>query len=147
MKIAIVVYSETGHTLDVSEKLKTALEKDHDVVLFRIRSDERRSVVYDTPELKGFEHIVIATPVQGFQPAVPMALLLEQVFSLKGTTASILLTQYFPWACLGGNITIRKLMGLIQSKGGHVAQTAIVHWSSKKREQQIAAAVAKLSNV
>ena len=146
MKTAIVVYSETGHTLSVAERLLEAYKaKKEAVTLFRIESNESRSLVFHSPTLEGYDHVVIATPVQGFMPAAPMSQFLEQVGTLKGKTVDILLTQYFRWACLGGNNSLKKLAFLIMAKAGTVSKKAIVHWSSKKRDQQADQVIATLT--
>jgi len=146
MKTAIVVYSETGHTLSVAERLMQAYKaKQEDATLFRIESNIHRTMVFHSPTLEGFDHVVIATPVQGFMPAAPMGLFLEQIGTLKGKTVDILLTQAAPWAFFGGTNSLKKIALLIVAKAGLPSKTAIVHWMSKKREQQTNQAIVDLA--
>ena len=115
MNIGIVVYSRTGHTLFVAEKLKDAyLAAGHDVTLEQVetvgpvRPGAGSYRLKTTPEIDTYDALVFGSPVWGGAMAPPMAGYLEQVTSLQGKKVACLATHFFRpgW---GGNQTIRQM--------------------------------------
>jgi len=151
MKIGIMVYSRTGHTLSVARELEKKLSADgHQAALEQIEtagpvSPGATSVTLRTkPAVDAYQQLVIACPVQGGLPAVPMLAYLEQLASLEGKQVALLVTGFFPekW---GRSQTLARLKEMCESKGAAVRGSASVGWFSLARRSQIASAVNSLS--
>lgn len=148
MRVGVLVYSETGHTASVIERIKNKMAEHHEVMVWKLGSDpERKTVTGVPPTLKGFDHLIIAGPVQAFTPTIPLQMAIEQLHDFSGLQVDIVMTQYFRWAALGGNRSLRIIASMITARGGNVGYQALVHWSSRKREEQIIAAVEKIGTL
>ncbi len=66
---------------------------------------------------------------------------LNQLPTLQGKTVSCYVTQQLKKAWMGGNRSIKQMQTACSAKGGKLAKTGDIHWSSKQREDQIAALV------
>ena len=144
MKTVIVVYSKTGNTLEVSERVKAELsDKGHDVTLLNViaENDDPNSKgvlkLIETPSVKSFENVIFAGHIQAFSLAPAMKKYLEQLEDLSGKKVLCLLTQYFPYSWMGGNRGMRQMTTIIESKNCVVGAKGIVHWSRKKKEEEI----------
>jgi flavodoxin len=151
MDIGIIVYSRTGHTLSVAEKLKEALSTSgHTVDLEQVeivgpaRLGATDVTLSTRPEIDAYDALVFASPVQGGTPAPPMVSYLEQVPSLKGKQVACLVTGVFP-ARWGRNQTIAQMVEVCESKGATVCGSGSVAWWSLSRRRQIAEVVDSLS--
>jgi hypothetical protein len=152
MNIGIIVYSQTGHTLEVCEKLKERLIGEGQSVTV-----EQISVVGGrTPKTKEFEleakpnvetydALIFASYVEAFSLCAVMARYLKQVSSLQGKQVTCLATQQFPYPWMGGSRAIGQMKKICQSKGATVSTTAVVNWAKSRREETMAKAVARLS--
>ncbi len=139
MKTAIIVYSETGHTLSVAEKLKEKIvSTGHEATLFRLGSNAERTIVTNVPDIADFDKLVLAMPVQGFMPAAPMSMFVRQAELLKGKSVSVFVTHFFRPDCFGGRQAIQQLTAAIVAKGGNVQETGIISWRNRNREARIA---------
>lgn len=148
MKIGIIVYSHTGNTLSVAEKIKEGLvEKGHDAELIKIipsRDDpkEKPPIEFDSaPEIGDFDALIFGSPVWGFSLSTMMSAYLTQLSSLEGKKVGCFLTHAFPFDWMGGNSAMKQFTDLCEKKGGKIKAKAIASWSPKRREAGIAAAV------
>ena len=154
MNVGIIVYSYTGNTLSVAEKIQTALQqKGHSATLERItaanenpNNSEPVSLVQN-PDPSRYDQLILAAPVNGFSLAKVMQAYLQSKPGLAGKSASLFVTHHFPKAWLGGNQTIRQFKAAIESNGATVRQTGVINWSSKKREPDIAALAEQFSTL
>lgn len=144
MKIGIIVYSKTGHTLSVGEKLKEKLSaQGHEVAIERIvptsaKNDTPMDVTFgELPDISPYEGIIFAAPTQAFSLCPVMKAYLPRVQNLSGKKIACLTTQHFAYAWLGGNNAIRKMRNAIESKGGVMMDSRVVNWSRAEREDQI----------
>lgn len=143
MKVGLIVYSQTGNTLSVAEKIKKRLEAaGHVVNLERVVSDNENPSVAGKVLLKGpdpsaYEGLVFAAPVQAFSLAEVMSAYLKQVPALEGKKTACFVTQQFPRPWMGGNRAIAKMKMLCAAKGTEVCGTGIVNWGNEKRLQMI----------
>ena len=154
MQIGIIVYSKTGNTLSVVEKLeKTLTEAGHDAVIQRVtvNNDEEGASgqlrLTANPDISVYDAVVFAAPVHAFSLAPAMKLYLEQLEDLSGKKVYGFVTQHFKKPWMGGNRAIRKLKTLCQKKGADLGITGIVNWSNKEREKQIEEIISKLSAI
>ncbi len=151
MNIGIIVYSQTGNTLSVAERLKGELEKSgHEAALEQVsvvggrKQGDRSFQLETTPEPGGYDALVFGSSVEAFSLSPVLAGYLEQVDSLQGKTVACLVTQQFPYPWMGGNRAIRQMRKLCESKGASICGTAIVNWAKSRREITTAKAVRRL---
>ena len=150
MKVGLIVYSETGHTLSVANELKAALvQKRHDVVLdmITVKNVKTDKSLVNLPLLEGYDVIIFATPVQGFSLPLPVLEYLKRSKLPKKQRIGVLMTQYFKFAWLGGNHTMKQLLGAVAYANPDLYGYGDVHWSCKRRSEQIVAVVRKLSDI
>ncbi len=151
MDVGIIVYSQTGNTLSVAEKLRDKLdEAGHSVTVERVtvvggREQGNRSFqLEETPEPGGYDAVVFGSYVEAFSLTPVFSRYLEQIGSLQGKQVACLITQQFPFPWLGGNRAIRQMRKLCQEKGASVCGAAIVNWAQSRREKTTADAIEHL---
>jgi NAD(P)H dehydrogenase (quinone) len=153
MKIGIIVYSQTGNTFSVAQKLKDKLAAaGHSVNIERltpvgdVQKDTKNIRFEKLPDLTGYDALVFAGPVQAFSLAPVMKMYMNQLPSLNNKKAVVFITKGLALAFTGGNQAIKTLTKSVESKGGTVVGTGMVFWGSKDRENQINDVVSKLSS-
>jgi multimeric flavodoxin WrbA len=153
MKIGILVYSFSGHTLAVAQALQAALaEAGHTVGLVQIEPalpvqlGQTRVPLRTTPSIFGYDALLFGTCVRGGAMAAPMAGFLAQMASLDGLPVACLVTGFFP-PNLGRNQTLAQMKAACAVKGARVLGAGSVGWFSLRRRRQIAEVVAHLSGL
>ena len=147
MKSIIVLYSKTGNTLSVAEKLKESINCDLEQV--KANSDNpnvKNLKLVVTPDIKAYDHIIFASPVHGFSVTKVMRAYLEQLPDLSNKTIDLFVTHQFPFAWMGGNSTLKQMRKIISSKNGVVRNMSCVNWGSKKRQENIDSLLNKYSD-
>ncbi|NLO48230.1 MAG: flavodoxin [Clostridiales bacterium] len=154
MNIGIIIYSHTGNTLSVGEKILNACrERGHTCSLKRItpENDDPNSKapprLLSAPELSDFDAVIFGAPVHAFSLCPVMKAYLTQLKQLEGKKVCCYVTQQFSKPWLGGNRAIKQMLALIKSKGADTCATGIVNWSSKIREEQITGIAEKMSRI
>jgi hypothetical protein len=154
MKIGMIVYSQTGHTHSVAEKLRVKLSAaGHDVSLERIEvTGEVRPGAKDLefvtlPDPGPYEAVVFCAPVMAFSLSPVMSSYLEQVPSVEGKKVACLVTEAFPFAWLGGNRAVGKMKTALEARGASYCGSGIVNWGRPGRDKQIAEVVDRLSKL
>lgn len=144
MNIGIIVHSQTGNTLSVSEKLKSALrEQGHRVTIEKLAvignyEQSYESIHFESyPNLEQYDALVIASLVQAFNLSPFMKKYLNEIDTLEGKKVSCFVTEYFPYPWMGGNNAIRKMVEICKAKKADILNTSVINWSSKKRDEQI----------
>jgi multimeric flavodoxin WrbA len=153
MRIGIIVYSRSGHTLSVARKLEERLAVDgHDVTLEQLETVEPLDLSATTAALKNHppsdrhDALVLGSPVNGGRMSAPMRSFLDQVPSLDGKRVAMLLTHFFPRAW-GANQTIEEMTEVCESKGANVVGSGGVRWTSLRRRRRVAETVEDLSDL
>lgn len=147
MKIGIIVYSQTGNTYSVVEKVKEELtNKGHEVKIKRLEPLDQNDVhpgaknirYKDLPELEKYDGYIFASPVQAFSLAAGMeSYLNKEIESLDNKTTACVLTKGLPFNWTGGNRAMKQLKDLVESKNGDVVETGIIKWLSFNRKKKI----------
>ncbi len=151
MNIGIVVYSQTGNTLSIAQRLKDRLEADgHSVAL------ERLAVVGELqrgstdirfeklPATNLYDALVFASPVEAFSLSPVMKGYFKQVGSFANKRVALMVTEYLPWPWLGGNQAVGYLKKACAVRDAVVCGSGVVNWSNRRREQQAAELVGRL---
>lgn len=151
MHIGIVVYSQTGNTLSVAQRLREKLmARGHTASIERITlaSDPKdmKNISFNAlPGLEGCDGLVFAAPVQAFQLCAAMRAYLIKMPLLLGRKAAVLITKQWTSAWTGGSGAMKAIAGAIQAKGGRVCGQGFVGWGGKNREQDIEALTERLA--
>lgn len=152
MNVGIIVYSCTGNTMSVAQKLEQALrDRGHEASIVRVEpthNDPRASgpiKLKTAPAVSSYDAVIFASPVHAFSLAPVMKLYLSQVSSLAGKKVSCFVTQHLKQSWLGGNRAIRQIKAACKEKGGDIMASGIVNWSGRLRNQQIDDIVSRLS--
>jgi flavodoxin len=154
MKIGIIVYSKTGNTRSVAEKLKDGLSKaGNEVALEEVTtvgdpgSEPQKIELKDVPGTEGYDAVVFAAPVWAFSLCNVMKLYLGRVQTLKGKKVGLFVTQSFKKPWLGGNGAVKWMKRACAAKGGAVSKTGVINWKYPKRDEQIDALVKDFSSL
>ncbi len=155
MNIGIIVFSKTGNTLSVAEKLRDRLiEMGRKAALEKVMAsndlemDPKRVTLTNAPSTQGYDMLVFAAPVYGGRLPAVMQVYLQEIPSLEGKLAAGFVTQAFPFPSWGGNQTIRGMEKLVQAKGGKLSATGVVNWRSPdKREVLITRTIEKIAAI
>ncbi len=104
MNIGIIVYSQTGNTLHVAEKLKDRLIREgHSVNLEQItvvggRTPKTKQFELATkPDAESYDAIVFGSAVEAFSLSEVLSRYLNTLGSLQGKRVACLVSQQFPY--------------------------------------------------
>lgn len=150
MNIGIIVYSQTGNTLSVAERLKEALSsKGHTASIERVEivAESLRPALKTAPDTAPYDALVLASPVHAFTLAPAMKAYLAQLTDLSGKKVSCYVTMMAKVSWMGGNRAIRKITKACREKGAELISSGIVHWTDRARKQQIEDLIADLSSI
>jgi len=154
MNVEIIVFSRTGNTLSVAERIRDALvAAGHTTAIERVHAENedpsnRTSVrLKDAPNPAPFDCVIFGAPVEGFSLSSIMKAYLQQMPGIAGKRIGCFVTQQLPKPWLGGNHAVRQMRELCGSKGAEVSQTGIVNWSNRSRADQIAAVAARFGKM
>ncbi len=156
MDIGIIVYSQTGNTLSVAEKLKDALAaKGHSAKIDKVTAEGEVSpgpgqtlTLKSKPDPGKYEALVFAAPVMAFSLNPVMKAYLAQLRGIGSKKAACFVTQHLGAGWMGGNRAVRIISKALKNNGADVCCSAIVHWKDEiKRGLQTDEAVAAISEV
>lgn len=151
MKIAVVIYSYTGNTFSVGQKIVEFLKNQHhEAQLIRV------NVINDQPSktdielgitelVESYDKIVFGSPVRAFSLAPAMIRYLQQVESLQGKPVSCFVTKQLPFQWTGGTGALNRMVALVKEKGAIIGKKAVINWAGKDRENQISEFIRSLS--
>ncbi len=151
MKVGVIVYSQTGNTLSVAQRVEEALRGNgHAVEIARVEAEPNPSgqpsqvKLTSLPDVSPYDAVVFASPVQAFSLAQAMKKYLAQVSGLAGKQMYCYVTQQLKKPWLGGNHALRQIKAACKTAGAQAEDAGVVHWSSDSREAQIEAVANKL---
>lgn len=152
MNIGLIVFSQTGHTMSVVEKLKDRLvSAGHQAVIepITIQGDAAPGKFQLTrqPETDPYDGLVLASPVQAFSLHPVMKDYLARVSSLKGKSVAFLVTKQLSSHWTGGNRAIKMMQTACLAKGADRLGSGIVVWKEAKRAVTEEEALTQLSQL
>ncbi len=152
MKTGIIVYSQTGNTLSVAEKLKEKLAAaGHSAEIEQVtiaggrKSGDRAFQLETRPDVAQYDALIFGSAVEAFSLSAVLATYLRGIGSLEGKKVACLVTQSFPYPWMGGNRAIRQMRRICESKGATVRGSAVVNWAKARREKTTAQAIERLT--
>lgn len=152
MKIGIVVYSQTGNTFEVAQKLEEAFsKKGNSVKIERIAmiNEKERDInkiqIRNFPDLSKYDALIFGSPVHAFSLSHPMTAFMSQIPTLQDKRIACFVTKGLPLNGTGGNQAIGQMKKICESKNGKVSGTWILVW--KDREKQISKILEEMSNL
>ena len=138
MKTAVIYYSKTGNTAgiakDISEKNHFDL---HQITALSDDPSQSKVILTNAPKVEPYDRLIFAGPVHAFSIPKIMKAYLTQVDDLSHKGIDLFITHHFPFACLGGNRTLRQMKRLVKAKNGVVKKMTSVNWTSRKRQNVI----------
>ena len=150
MKLALVVYSQTGHTRSVAERIRSRLISDgHVADCLAVNCEPKKDsnnpaekVVFTSlPDLSDYDMVVFGAYTEAFSLSRVMQQFLSQIEE-SGKDAVCLTTQQFMKSWLGGNAAQKKMRKLLEEKGYNVIGSAHVNWKLEDgRDERINTAV------
>ncbi len=152
MNIGIILYSQTGHTLSVAEKLKKQLEeKGKNVTIQQVtisgEAAPDKFTFTSTPDVDPYDAVIFGAPVQGFRLCAVMESYLQQLPAMEGKEAAFLVTKQLPFNWTGGTNAVSTMKKICQEKGARVKGAEIAIWSKSKQEKSVRNSVDNLSRL
>lgn len=154
MNIGIIIYSHSGHTLSVGEKIKEALlAQGHLVRLEKICAENEDPQSKDRirltviPDITPYDAVIFGAPVQGAQLSPIMREYLAVLPALQGRKAACFVTQQFKIKWMGSTRAVKQITRAAEQKGISITASGIVQWSSDAREEQICQVVDSMSRI
>ena len=143
MKVAIILYSGTGNTRGVVERLAEKFRaRGHqaEVREITVTGDPGKGAdafqLATIPPMDDADLVVLASPVMAFSLSPVMKAYLAQAQPPRRPVL-VVITQHYPRPWMGGRQALGWMTRAVEGKGGSVADSMIVNWSSKAREQRI----------
>ncbi len=150
MKLALIVYSQTGNTRSVAEKIRSRLIGDGHVADYipvehtpkQDNNNALEKVVFKSlPDISDYDLFVFGAYTEAFNLSRVMQQFLKQLEPSE-KKAVCLTTQGLMKRWLGGNAAQKKMKKLLEEKGYTVIGGAHVNWNTEEgRDDRIKAAV------
>jgi flavodoxin len=152
MKVGIILYSQTGNTLSVAERLKESISKNHNVTIERIEVEDKsipRKNPYKLsilPNVDNYDILIFGSLVEAFSLSPVTKDYLKQINSLKNKKVLLYVTEHFPKPWMGGNHAIKQMKKIVLEKEGNIIDSGVINWKNKKREDMTNDLVNRFSN-
>ena len=143
MKIAVVIYSYTGNSFSIGQKIVHFLQlHNHQAKLIRVNVTDDQPSKTDVQfgeieSIEPFDTIIFGSPVRAFSLAPAMVKYLQQIDSLSGKSVSCFVTKQLTFSWTGGTSALKKMVSLCKEKGADINKTGIIQWSSRNRDSLI----------
>ncbi len=154
MKIGIIIYSQSGNTRSVAEKIKDKLvSSGHDAVIDEIKisgkipAEQGKFEIDSSPSPGQYDALIFGAPVQAFSLNPVMKKYMESLPPLDGKNTVLFVTKRLPLLFAGGTGSIALMKKACETRGAKVIQTGMVVWAEKKRNQSIKENVDKITSV
>lgn len=148
MKTAIIIFSETGHTLSVGNQIRNKIIGSDlfEIMVTRPNKNNRLDFSFDRiPNVEDYDNIVFGSFVEGFQLNPVMKRYIEDQ-DLKGKKIICFLTHYFPFKWMGGVSAMKQMVKAVEDNKGEILLTGIIDWTNHKRQSQIDELVIEITN-
>jgi|LSQX01.3.fsa_nt_gb flavodoxin len=133
MNIGIIVFSQTGTTLSVAQKLKEKLSSgDNPVNIERVTHKGGDKVPNENveldmcPDVDKYDVLVFCSPVWAFSLSFVMKAYLQQISSLQNKKVALFVTKSLPFSWTGGNNAINQMKEIVKSKNADICGTDMI---------------------
>ncbi len=140
MNIGVIVFSQTGSTFSIAQKLKEKLSSQGFSVNVERVTHKGGDKVPDNnieldvcPDAEKYDVLVFGAPVWAFSLSSVMKEYLSQISSLKGKKAALFVMKALPFSWTGGNNAINQMKKTVISKGADICGTEVI-WRSKMKD-------------
>jgi len=155
MTIGIIVYSETGNTLNAAEQLLSRLQEDgHTASVERVTTDTKEGTtagknytLVSMPDVTKYQAVVFAAPVQAFSLNPVMKTYMEKLPSLEGKGAACFVTKHLPGRWTGGNQAVKWMEKICRARNGSIQAEGIIIFSHDKKDRMIEETINNISKV
>ena len=154
MNVGIILYSHTGHTLSVGQKImETLLAQGNEVHLERIEAanaepnSRQPPVLTSIPDITAYDAVILGAPVQGGRLSPVIQAYLDILPSVREKKAACFVTQHFKAKWMGSARAVRQITQAVEQKGTSILASGIVQWTSKDRDEQIRQVADQLSRI
>lgn len=144
MKVGIIIYSQTGNTLEVAEKIAHELRvRKVNVEIEKIEVDEKSIPrknpfnITKSPDISKYDVVILGSLVEGFSLSPVMKKYIESIESFESKDIYCYVTHFFPFSWLGGKSAMKQMRSEVECHIGSVVHTGIVDWKSNKRAEEI----------
>ncbi len=152
MNIGIIIYSQTGNTREVANKLQAMLiNGGHQSRIEEVTINGKTPAQPGKFELSGipdpgeFDAVVFGSPVQAFNLNPVMRAYLDRLPSMQEKKVAFFITKQIPVKWTGGTQAVGVMRDACQAKGAVVKGSEIIFWGAGKRQESIEKAVEKLA--
>jgi menaquinone-dependent protoporphyrinogen IX oxidase len=155
MRIGIIVYSQTGNTRSVVDRLADRLDgMGHSTEIRPITvSGSVQNGMFDLverPAPDGCDAYVFAAQVQGFALSRVMKRYMTELVVQLPAPVAIVVTEQLPKPWMGGNRAVKAvkaMQGRLEQLDADIRGSTIVRWARPDREEQIVAGVEKIASL
>ncbi len=152
MNIGMIIYSHTGNTHAVAQKLQEKLTAaGHSVSIEQVtitgKAEPGKFQFTTQPSVDPYDAVIFGSPVQAFSLNPVMEGYLKQLPSLNGKKVAFLITKQLPFYWTGGNRATSTMSKICQGKGAEVLGSGIAIWAKSRRESTTRDCVEKLSKL
>lgn len=140
MKIGIIVFSQTGNTVSIGEKiyqklLKLKYDTEFEQIKLVDNSLPRKEPfkLNVIPSTDKYDIIILGSFVEAFQLSPVMKSYIDQINNLNNKKIICFVTQFFPYEWMGGKNSVNQMKKLCNNKNGNVIKTAVINWKNKNR--------------
>lgn len=144
MKIALIIHSRTGNTLQVAVRIQEKLIlMGYSASLLCIRPDhEHASDIDDIHftswiDVRDYDGFVVGCPTHGGTMSQPMAAYLKHLRRFDHKKVNCFVTEFFPFPWMSGNQALAQLKEVCSKKGTSVNSSGVVNWFSLNRKDKI----------
>ncbi len=121
------------------------LENDHSVDLIQLQPSpgwkpgNKPIELQAIPDPQEYDFLIFGAPVEAFSLSSVMDTYLRAAPTLQGKRCTCFVTQFFPFAWMGGHRAAGQLGKLCTEKGATVEAKGVINWSSPGREHRMTA--------
>ncbi|NLD99428.1 MAG: flavodoxin family protein [Fibrobacter sp.] len=151
MKIAIVIYTQSGHTLQFAKAIEKRFNSSgYETELFYLRTSGPvtpkgdKFTIKNPPDISGFDAALFGSPVWAFKAAPVIMEYLLQLKNFKGKKALSFVCKGLPFTWTGGDQAIKAMNQELESSGCDVLPGVILQAFFKPNQKKIDEAVEKV---
>ncbi|WP_027108023.1 flavodoxin family protein [Lacticigenium naphthae] len=153
MHIGMIIQSYSGNTLDVANLYKQVLEKNNHHVTLEVITTKNKNAqgnepieLNHTPDPSLYDCLIFGAPVKGLSLSPIMIAYLTKMPSLKKKKAGIFITEYLPFAWMGGAKSLDQLSQLIEEHQGTVVYKHVINLETRRQPEKIIELIARCTD-